>query len=296
VKRALLRFALTPARPEPLAVLRIGIAVLLLTQAACIAPALFELYSRSGVIGPELYHAFVEPTTPGLAWLGLLLERSGRAETPILLAFSTLYVLSLSLLGLGLRTRIAAAVAWVLHLSLSLVAPGTQYGADQFADLALFYLVVVPCGDALSLDRRMGTSQGLPSWQARLGLRLIQIHLAFAYLAAGISKAQGGQWWSGEAIWRAAMLPEYAQLDFSWLAAVPLVPMALGWATLAVEIGYPIFIWPRRTRRPWVLMTIAMHAAIAAFLGLHLFGAMMALLTFSAFGVDAEPRIDSATS
>lgn len=288
--RAALRFALAPARPEPLAAIRIGLAVVLLVQAACIAPALFELYSRSGVVGDELYRAFVEPAPPGLAWLGDLLARSGRSEAPILLSFSILYALSLALLGLGLRTRIAAALAWILHLSLSVVAPGTQYGADQFADLALFYLVVVPCGDALSLDRRLGLTRGEPSWQARLGLRVIQIHLAATYLAAGVSKAIGHQWWNGEAIWRSAMLPEYGQIDFSWLAAIPILAMALGWATLVVEIGYPVFIWPRRTRRLWIVATIGMHAAIAVFLGLHIFGAMMAWLTFAAFGIDAEPR------
>lgn len=289
VKTAIMRFAFAPARAEPLGVLRIGLALVLLAQAASIAPVYLDLYSRSGVVHGPLREAFALPELPGMGWLATLLARRPSAEIPTLLSLAALYVLSLIALCLGLFTRTAAVTAWFLQMSLGTAAGGAKYGADQFGHIALFYLAVVPSGEALSLDRRLGRVQGLPSWRSRLGLRVIQMHLAAAYLGAGVAKALGSQWWDGEAIWRASMLPEYGQLDFSWLAAVPLLPAALGWATMLVEIGYPVLIWPRRTRRVWVGATIAMHASIAACLGLHIFGAMMALLTFAAFGVSAEP-------
>lgn len=282
-------FAFTPARAEPLAALRIGVACILLAQAASIAPVYFELYRRAGVIDERLREAFAAPGLPALGWLVALLGRSRAVETPILVSVGALYLLSLVALCLGLFTRWAALAAWFLHLSLAVAAGGTDYGADQFAHLSLFYLAVVPSGEALSLDRWFGRVRGAPSWRARLGLRVIQLHLAAAYLAAGVAKAMGGQWWNGEAIWRASMLPEYGRIDFSWLAAAPLLPTALGWAVLIVEIGYPVLIWPRITRRAWVAAVIAMHAGIAVFLGLHIFGAMMAWLTFTAFAVSAEP-------
>lgn len=287
---AITRFAFAPARAEPLAVLRIGLALLLLAQAASIAPVYLDLYSRSGVIHGPLREAFASGGLPGIGWLVTVVAHRAAAETPILLSVAALYVLSLIALGLGLFTRAAALTAWFLQMSLGVAAGGTNYGADQFGHIGLFYLAVVPSGDAFSLDRRLGRVPGLPSWRARLGLRVVQLHLSAAYLAAGMAKAAGSQWWNGEAIWRATMLPEYGQLDFSWLASVPLLAAALGWSTLLVEIGYPVLIWPRRTRRAWVAVTIAMHAAIAAFLGLRIFGVMMALLTFAAFGVSAEPR------
>ena len=292
-RQAILRFAFTPARPAPLAVLRIGIALLLLAQAASIAPVFFELHGSSGVIQGPLREAFAAPGLPGVGWLVTVLSHHRAAETPILLSVAALYLISLLALALGLFTRVAAVSAWLLHLSLGVTAGATTYGADQFAQIALFYLAVVPCGDVLSLDHRRGRVKGLPSWGARLGLRVLQVHLAVTYLAAGLAKAAGPQWWNGEAIWRSAMLPEYGQLDFSWLAAVPLLPAALGWSVLLVEIGYPVLVWPRLTRRLWVILVIGMHAAIGAFLGLHIFGAMMALLTFTAFGMSAEP-LDSS--
>lgn len=283
-------FALAPARPEPLAVLRIGVALVLLAQAASIAPVLFEIYGRTGVVRGPLRDAFGAPGLPGISWMVALLGKSGAAETPILVTASLSYVASLILLALGLFTRAAALSTWALHLFLGMAAGATIYGADQYAHLALFYLVIAPAGEALSLDHHLGRVRSAPSWRARIALRLVQIHLCLSYLAAGVAKARGEEWWNGEAIWRASMLPEYRQIDASFLASVPLVPMVIGWGVLVFEIGYPVLIWPRLTRGLWVALTVAMHAGIAMLLGLHVFGALMAVLTFAAFGVRAEPQ------
>jgi hypothetical protein len=51
----------------------------------------------------------------------------------------------------------------------------------------------------------------------------------------------------------------------------------------------PIFIWPRRTRRIWILATVGMHLGIALLMGLGVFGAIMIAFTVAAFGVSAEP-------
>jgi hypothetical protein len=109
------------------------------------------------------------------------------------------------------------------------------------------------------------------------------------YASSGIEKALGPGWRNGEAIWRALMLPEYRRFDFSFLAAHPWMAVVLGWLVLAVEIGYPVLVWPRRTRRFWVGAVAALHLGIAVFMGLAVFGAVMIVLSVAAFGVPAEP-------
>ena len=56
-----------------------------------------------------------------------------------------------------------------------------------------------------------------------------------------------------------------------------------------METGYAIFIWPRRTRRPWIVATVLMHLGIGLFMGLGVFAAIMIPFTLAAFGVNAEP-------
>ncbi|WP_437577702.1 hypothetical protein [Sorangium sp. So ce887] len=283
------RFAFAPASAAPLAVLRIGLASVLLIQAGMVAPALFDLYGRAGILQTPLVDALGRPGFVRLSWLIDRLAPLGIGDVPIIVAVCAFYVLALFALLAGWRTRVAAAAAWFSHLMLMMTADSTNYGVDQFANIFLFYLMWMPAGAALSLDRWLGRAPIGPTSIARFALRVVQIHLCIVYLVSGLGKALGEQWWNGEAIWRTLNLPDYRQYDFTWLAYYPWLAVGAGWMVLLIETGYPVMIWPRRTRRLWVAATVALHVGIAAFMGLGVFGAIMAVLTLSAFAVRAEP-------
>jgi hypothetical protein len=140
------------------------------------------------------------------------------------------------------------------------------------------------------MDRQSGRVSDEPTSLARLGLRVLQLHLCIVYLSSGIEKATGEQWWNGEAIWRSVTRPDLATFDLTTLAQFPLVAMLLCWGTLVVEIGYPAMIWHRWTKLPWAAATIGLHAGIAIFLGLWSFAALMIVLNVAALTVSAEPR------
>ncbi|WP_438025716.1 HTTM domain-containing protein [Sorangium sp. So ce233] len=283
------RFAFAPASAAPLAALRIGLASVLLIQAGMVAPALLDLHGRSGILQAPLADALGRP---GFVWLGWLMDRLaplGVGEAPILVAVGASYVLALVALLVGWHARMAAAGAWFSHLMLMMTADSTNYGVDRFANIFLFYLMWMPAGAALSLDRWLGRAPVGPTSAARLALRVVQIHLCIVYLMSGLGKALGEPWWNGDSIWRTLNMPEYRQYDFTWLAYYPWLAMAAGWMVLLIECGYPVMIWPRRTRRLWVAATVALHVGIAAFMGLGVFGAIMAVLTIAAFAVRADP-------
>ncbi|WP_437763107.1 HTTM domain-containing protein [Sorangium sp. So ce764] len=284
------RFAFAPASARPLAALRIGLASVLLAQAALIAPIAPELYSRSGIVQGELLDGSGAIGFPRIGHLVNALSRFGVGESSVIAGMGVLYVLSLAGLLLGWRTRFSAACTWLVHFTLMMTAERTNYGADQFANIFLFYLVFMPSGAALSLDRALGRAPPEPSAAARLALRVVQLHLCLVYLSSGVEKALGAAWWDGDAIWRSLMLPEYRRFDFSWLAHHAWIAVAAGWLVLLVEIGYPFFIWPRRTRRLWVAATVGLHVGIAVFMRLDVFGAIMSVFTLAAFGVKADPR------
>ncbi|WP_437995397.1 HTTM domain-containing protein [Sorangium sp. So ce185] len=282
------RFALAPASAVPLAVLRIGLASVLLVQAAMVGPALLELYGRSGILQGPLNDVLARTD---LVRIGSLIDRLaplGVGEAAIVTGTGALYTLALVALLLGWRARAAAALAWLAHLMLMMTADSTNYGADNYANIFLFYLIWMPSGAALSLDRRLARVPIGPPATTRLSLRVVQLHLCISYLASGLWKASGEQWWNGEAIWRSVMLPAYRQVDFSWLADHPWIAVIAGWLVVLVEAGYAFLIWPRRSRRFWVAATLALHLGIAVFMGLVVFGALMAVLTVAAFGVSAD--------
>jgi len=104
------------------------------------------------------------------------------------------------------------------------------------------------------------------------------------YLACGIEKSLGEQWWNGEAIWMALQQDQFHQVNTGWMAHVPIIPKLLCWGTLFVETLYPVGMFFSKTKKIWLISIMSMHAFIALFLGLQLFGALMILLNLTAFG------------
>lgn len=290
VLRGIERFCFAPARAAPFAVLRIGLAAVLLAQALQIAPVFHALYHHGGLLRGSLMDSFGPNHLPALGRVLSALAGRGVAESAVLSTCGVLYLGSLLGLLLGWRTRFVTVAAWLLHLFFMMLAPYTTYGADDFANIFLFYSMFAPLGAASSLDHRSGRTADAPSATNRLALRVMQVHLCIAYLFSGVQKALGEQWWTGEAIWRSLMVHGYQLFDFTWLAHCPALAAIVGWLVLVIEIGYPVCIWPRRTRRPWIAAVVGLHAGIAVFMGLHVFGALMIVLTVAMFGVSAEPE------
>jgi hypothetical protein len=282
-------FVARPASPRPLAILRIGLAAVLLVQAYTLGGSLIELYGNLGFVQWSVEPLGTPSGVPRVDWLVDALAPHGVSDVAVVRGVFLVYVGSLACLLLGWRTRVAAVLAWLTHTALKTSGNASIYGVDEFAHIALFYCMFMPVGHALSLDRLAGRVSGEPSSAARLGLRVLQLHLCVVYVSSGIHKATGEQWWNGEAVWRSLMRPDFAHFDMSWLAEAPWVAMLACWGTLLVEVGYPLLVWPRWTRTAGTLAAIGLHVGIAVGLGLVSFAAVMIVLNIAAFLVRAEP-------
>lgn len=288
-------FFLEPATAHPVAMLRIGVALVLLSQAFLVRGELLDLFSGSGIVQAHIAEILGFPHAPRIAWFVPFFSHLGIDEAGTIYIFGCGYALSLIFFLVGFHTRVASVATFVLHWVLMNTGYTTAYGADMYAHLFLFYLMWVPSGHEYSIDRALGRVDGKPTVAARVGLRVMQLHLSMGYLYSAVEKAQGVQWWNGELMWRALNLPEYRQYDFNWLVNYPLLSKIGGWGTLLVEGGYAFFIWPRATRGLWIVLAVGMHLGIAIFLGLGIFGLMMAVLTPALFAFSAEPRPEPST-
>ena len=287
------RFVTAPASARPLAALRIGVSVVLLGQALALAGSLSALYGARGLVQWDVTDWSIPAGVPRVRWVADALAPFGvDADTALRLTFLT-YVAGLAYLLVGCRTRVAAVVAFLGHMALTSSGISASFGVDKFANIALFYCVWMPVGDVWSADRRAGRTTGAPSAAARVCLRVLQLHLCIAYTASGLEKASGDQWWNGEAVWRALAWPEAGHIDFTWLAHVPELAVLVCWGTLLVEAGYALMVWPRQTRKAWVLATIGMHLSIGVFMQLWSFAGLMIALNVAAFLVPAEVKAET---
>ncbi|HMN96694.1 MAG TPA: HTTM domain-containing protein [Phycisphaerales bacterium] len=303
--RAWSRFWRGRADPRWIALFRVGTAVVALAQVWATWPILQMLYGPHGLVQWVVIESAEETWLPSIGKVALVLERIGIGfERSVELVFAA-YVVALVFLLVGLRTRVAAVLAWALHALTVNSGYISLYGVDTMLHICLFYLMWMPAGAAWSLDalrraRRRGArsdadrapaapesataSERPAAASAHLSLRVLQLHLCIIYANTGLAKALGGQWWSGEALWRALMQPQFALFDMAWIASVPLLATVGGWGVVVVELGYAALIWPARTRRAWLALTIALHVGIAITMGLVLFSAMMIVMNLAAFG------------
>jgi predicted DCC family thiol-disulfide oxidoreductase YuxK len=247
-----------------------------------------DYYGSLGFVQAPIVERLTWPLTPRLSWVTSAISPFGIDEGIVIRCVFAFYLLAAFAFVLGWRTRLTAICLWLSNLIMMTSASPHMYGFDLFVKITLFYCVFAPVGNALSVDVVAGRTSSAPSFAARLSLRVLQAHLAVVYAATGIEKASGIQWWTGEALWRALMRPDLGTLDFSWIAWTPWVAAIGCWATLVIEIGYAVFIWPRRTRKWWALATIGLHVGIALTLGLIAFAGIMIILTLCAWLVPCE--------
>src|SRR5262249_31273327 len=156
------------------------------------------LYGQNGLAPWSVTDDLNHMAVPRVRWVAETLGIDAGAA--LRLVFMS-YVGGLACLLIGWHTRVMAVLAWLTHLALNASGAATTYGVDSIANTALFYCTWMPVGATLSLDLQTGRESGAPSALARLSLRVLQLQLCVVYLASGLEKASGSDWWTGEAVW-----------------------------------------------------------------------------------------------
>ncbi|MDQ6859749.1 MAG: hypothetical protein M3032_01140 [Verrucomicrobiota bacterium] len=286
-----------PARSDGwLAILRIGLGTQVV--ALCLAvgadwPRLFAT-TGSGIGGRQFAEGLVGLESrfiPTLAQVIGPASKCGLSEhTTLVVCWFLLLAGGCGLLA-GFRCRESAIAAWYLHLCAAKSGGTLSYGVDNFMTIGLFYLMLSPLPDRYSFDfrRRLARGAGLPDARL-LGLFQValQLHLCLIYFFSGLSKLLGSGWWNGLNLWRALIRPPFNLISPEFLVRFKAILPAAGLAICLLELAYPVMIWGRRTRRPWLVAVCAMHVAIGVTMGMYLFALVMIVLNVAAFWLPVE--------
>ena len=259
------RYFFLPEPPEPLAACRI---------IAC--AALLAYY------GPwvdfrgwgGLSDTFYEPVGIWAELPGPLVLSDG-----LMLAAQWLWKLSLALGCVGLFTRPALWVAFALGFYLLGIT--TSFGKVSHSEpTAVFVLLVLAlsrCGDALSLDTRLGLRRRAerPSGEYRWPARVVWIVMALVFGIAGWQKVRGAglAWVSPDSFVPQMIRHFYANeppTDLAlWLSTHRPLMWFAGAAALAGECLFPLALFSRRLRLMLVPAMFVMQANIALLMGIY---------------------------
>ncbi|WP_298736026.1 hypothetical protein [uncultured Chitinophaga sp.] len=266
-------FFLAPSSSRPLVFFRIAITLLGLSQGIWLAGDAILLYGEQGLVQWPISEGIVGAHMPQLSWLKSLATATHLSTDKWVFILLFVYLAALTGLLAGKCIRVMALVAWALHFMLMNTGFMAAYGVETFMHIGLCYCIVMPV--------KRGAADS--AWNT-LSIRVLQLHLCIVYLASGIEKSMGIQWWNGEAIWQTLMHTQFSRFDMSWLSEYPWLARLICWSTLLVEIGYPVYMWFRPLRLYGYLAVVLLHLGIAICMGLELFGAAMIIFSTAAFG------------
>jgi len=291
---SLQRFLFVTDSGRWLDILRLGLGLQVILFAWSLRPDWQSLFGqeRGGQVSRLLIEAVLSGNsslTPRLGWLINAVQFTGLSETAILWIIWSALFCSGGLLLVGLWPRFVSIASWLLYLATVKSGVLFSYGVDNFTITGLFYLMIAPVSRSPWLaGKKSNTSLRT---RERLGFhrRILQLHLCIVYFFAGFSKCFASGWWNGDNIWGALTRPPFNVLTPEFLLHFESLFVLLGTFVCLVETGYPIFIWPRKTRGLWLLLIIVMHLGIGLTMGLYLFAWIMITLNLSAFGAELFP-------
>lgn len=176
-------------------------------------------------------------------------------------------LLSLSLL-LGFRTRWAAALSWILLLSLVLRNPLIFYGGDKLAPILLLI------GAFLPLSRRLQRTS-LTSLVSRMAFFWLLVQMAILYIASGQSKLASVYWWNGSGLENVLQMSTLVRPLGTWFGQLEPLLMLLTWVTPWAEMILPLLffvpLWRGRVRMMAVLALLFFNLGIQSMLDVGFF-------------------------
>jgi predicted DCC family thiol-disulfide oxidoreductase YuxK len=157
---------------------------------------------------------------------------------------AVLWLLSLAislLVTVGYHTRLACLLAFVALISFQqrnhLITDGSDYAFRAIA----FWLIFAAAGDRFSVDAALRRARGeqVTGFGPAFPIRLLQLQVAWIYLATGLNKLAGSRWLNGTALYYALQLKHtFGRPHAEHLVQFePFVRLGT-WGTLAIELGF----------------------------------------------------------
>jgi len=255
-----------------LALFRIALGLLLLTDLAVRATDLRVMYTDAGMFPRS------EVAYRITSWNWSFHSWGGSWEYEAIL-FGLAGVLALALL-VGFQTRLATIGSWLMLVSIHHRVPAILSGGELLLRMLLFWAMFLPLQRVWSVDewraRRRGHIRGPNEGSPELSVAsaAILLQMALMYFFSAITKTNS-QWLHGEALAGIFQNDFFASPRAAWLLPFPRLLALLTWGTLLLEWLVPFLFFCFRANAPVRLTTLAllaaMHVGIAIFLEVGLF-------------------------
>lgn len=265
-----------------LALLRMGLAIAILTDLWWRAPDIAAHYSDQGVLPrTTLIDGVLDPWYWSVHLLsGQTIVQQGMFLSAALLAIALL---------VGYRTRLVTIASWALLVSLHHRNPALLFAGDSVLRTMMFWAMFLPLGAAYSIDSAMNPRASSVPRQIFSGVTVaLMVQQCFIYIFSAVFKTTSPIWWPDlTAVYYALSFDQYATVVGAWLLTLPPVLLKTFTAiTLVLEWIGPLFLFmPWRThafRTATVITFILLHIGFGFTLHIGIFP-FLSCITWLAF-------------
>jgi hypothetical protein len=257
---------------RPLALFRIALGVVLLEDFIQHARGLGLFYADGGVLS--------HPSASISEWS--LFAVTGSSHWAC--ALFVVGIVAALAFTLGLFTRAATAVLWVVFVSRMHRTPELHNGGDALAAILLLFMLFADCGARGSLDARRDPTRARDRVPALAPLMLqaipavLYVHTAWLKLGAA-----GGAWFDGTVLFEDLHLAGWARPGGVWLREHPGLCEALGASTIAFELAVPMLLLMSarftRARAVAIVLHVGLQLGILVTLKVGVFTNVMLAVT-----------------
>jgi hypothetical protein len=214
----------------------------------------------------------VSPGHPGFfKELPFLLYNSGSAILGWFFIGAVL-LLSGGQLFTGRSFFVADLLLWLLVMNLNNRVYPALTGGDHLLSQFLFF-------NCFLVSRFRETH----SWQGQmkiclhnLGVVALLVQICLVYFLSALAKLEDPSWWAGQAIITVAQIDHFTLFSFMRPPAMPsAVLVFLNYLVLFYQLLFPLIVWIRPLKKPFLLIGILTHVYIMFAMGLLGFGLIM---------------------
>ncbi|MFN0021826.1 MAG: HTTM domain-containing protein [Pirellulaceae bacterium] len=264
------RFFHEPSDPRIPALIRMGVAGLLLVNLIAWFPYLEMWFGDTGVLPGDVWRNPDEQTSV-LARQWSLLAMVPRGHFALQACFWIFALQSVCLLC-GFASRFSAASVFVWLVSFQNRNQLILDGEDDVLRLISFFLIFMPLAEVWSVDawlRRRSSKVKSgdatePTYQSHCSpwaQRMLQYVMVLVMLATGLWKLSGEHWRDGTALYYVARIDDlFGRFPVPhYLFDTPWTVRAMTWCVLYVELAIPFLIWVPKARRFALFVLLGFH-------------------------------------
>jgi hypothetical protein len=247
------RFWFARTSTSTAALVRIAVGFVVFLWTATFLPDVMTYFSENGILRRQISAQWswgILRTLPGL---------------PAVVTLYALLLIASVCLIVGFHSRLASVIVFLGVLSLERRNAYIFNAGDLLVRLMCLYVMLMPSGAALSVDRWRKAKDRFWEFPLRSqwAVRLVQLQFSVLYAATVWEKVRGTAWNDGTAVSYALRVGDYIRFTTpSWIWNNEWIVNLLTWGTLAIEFSLAFLVWNRRLR-PWVLLAgVALHLGI----------------------------------